>query len=281
MKCKICNTEVKGNIGLSRHCKFSHNIRLVDYKIKFNEFKKPKCKCGNICKYKDGLKFNSTCGNKKCIKKIQKIKRLKFMKENPEKTAWRLKCMSYPEKVFKEELLKRGLDKKFFIIRERSIFPFYIDYAFENEKVAVEIDGSQHKNKDVYERDKRKEKVLLKNGWKIYRVTAKQVLSNVNNVIDELLIFIGSSKTKHKCMLIEYESKIKKEFNKKKKEREKNGGLTNGEILRAIKQRKVKRPSLEVLLKYVEEIGYSATGRKYNVSDNTIRKWIKFYKNNK
>jgi hypothetical protein len=33
-------------------------------------------------------------------------------------------------------------------------------------------------------------------------------------------------------------------------------------------------PLLEQLLKEVEETNYSAVGRKYNVSDNTIRKWI-------
>jgi hypothetical protein len=41
--------------------------------------------------------------------------------------------------------------------------------------------------------------------------------------------------------------------------------------------RKVERPTLETLLKDVEEFGYSATGRKYGVSDNAIRKWIKRY----
>lgn len=35
------------------------------------------------------------------------------------------------------------------------------------------------------------------------------------------------------------------------------------------------RPDKEQLKKEVEEIGYSATGRKYGVSDNTIRKWLK------
>lgn len=48
-----------------------------------------------------------------------------------------------------------------------------------------------------------------------------------------------------------------------------------------ISKRKVKnRPSLETLEKDVKEFGYRASGRKYNVSDNTIRKWIKKYKNN-
>jgi len=40
--------------------------------------------------------------------------------------------------------------------------------------------------------------------------------------------------------------------------------------------RKVKnRPSLNQLLEDVKNNGYLATGRKYCVSDNTIRKWIK------
>lgn len=40
-------------------------------------------------------------------------------------------------------------------------------------------------------------------------------------------------------------------------------------------RRKVERPTIEQLLKDVNELGYSATGRKYGVSDNAIRKWIK------
>jgi integrase len=41
--------------------------------------------------------------------------------------------------------------------------------------------------------------------------------------------------------------------------------------------RKVQRPSHSVLKRDVEQLGYSATGRKYGVSDNAIRKWIKAY----
>jgi hypothetical protein len=45
-----------------------------------------------------------------------------------------------------------------------------------------------------------------------------------------------------------------------------------------VKQRNVDRPSYDVLLNEVDKHGYSATGRKYGVSDNSIRKWIKYYK---
>jgi len=46
---------------------------------------------------------------------------------------------------------------------------------------------------------------------------------------------------------------------------------------RGIEQRKTERPIYEILLKEIEEFGYTGTGRKYGVSDNAIRKWKKFY----
>lgn len=43
------------------------------------------------------------------------------------------------------------------------------------------------------------------------------------------------------------------------------------------RQRKIERPSLEQLLKDIEQTNYLTVGKKYNVSDNAIRKWIKQY----
>lgn len=45
----------------------------------------------------------------------------------------------------------------------------------------------------------------------------------------------------------------------------------------SMQQRKVDRPSLEQLLIDVRNTNYVLTGKKYGVSDNTIRKWIKQY----
>ena len=42
-------------------------------------------------------------------------------------------------------------------------------------------------------------------------------------------------------------------------------------------RRKVNRPSREELEKLLEKNGYSQIGRMFNVSDNAIRKWEKFY----
>ena len=45
-----------------------------------------------------------------------------------------------------------------------------------------------------------------------------------------------------------------------------------------ISRRTVKRPPYDQLLTEIKELGYVKVGRKYSVSDNAIRKWVKNYK---
>jgi len=45
----------------------------------------------------------------------------------------------------------------------------------------------------------------------------------------------------------------------------------------SIKARKTERPPYELLKQQVKYIGYVATSKKYGVSDNAIRKWLRFY----
>lgn len=41
--------------------------------------------------------------------------------------------------------------------------------------------------------------------------------------------------------------------------------------------RKIQRPPYDQLLSEIEAVGYLAVGRKYGVSDNAIRKWVRSY----
>jgi hypothetical protein len=43
-------------------------------------------------------------------------------------------------------------------------------------------------------------------------------------------------------------------------------------------RRKVERPPFEQLLAEVDELGWSGVGRKYGVSDNAVRKWVRWYR---
>jgi very-short-patch-repair endonuclease len=277
MECKICNKNFKGKIGLNTHLR-QHKIKIFEYYVKYEGLIVPKCVCGKDCKVgKIDFRFGVTCGDQRCVKQIQRKKRIRWLKDNPEKTAWRLSNLSYPEKIFKEKCEELKLNEKYLIIRERSVFPYYIDFAFENEKIAVEIDGSQHELESRKQNDIKKEDLLISQGWRVIRFTAKEIQTNSNSCFEKLNSFI-ISETKNERVGIFESSFLKNEVKEKLNlERQQNGGLTKKEINRSIKQRQVNRPPYNQLIQEIKDLGYSATGRKYNVSDNAIRKWVKNY----
>jgi very-short-patch-repair endonuclease len=205
-------------------------------------------------------------------KKIMREKRLEFMKNNPDKTAWRLSNVSYPEKLFIEYVESNGLDKKYSIVREYSVFPYFIDFAFVNQMVAIEIDGSQHLLPERKERDDKKDKLLNELGWLVIRVSEKEIKTKISEIFNQILSILKDKPkiNNHRIGLIvkpkKYQKKERNEF-----------GFTELEIQSKFKQRKIKRPQLSVLLEQTKQMGFPKTGKLYNVSENTIRKWIKAY----
>ena len=205
-------------------------------------------------------------------KKKMREKRLAWMKANPEKTAWRLKNMSYPEKCFQKILEDNGIDKKYLVYREYPVFPYFIDFAFVNEKIAVEIDGSQHLEEDRKKRDEEKDKLLISNGWKVLRIAAIEVISDGTKALDAILgLLIGTNKQYTRVGILKtpktYDKAIRGEDGLTDKQRENN-----------LRNRKVKnRPSKEQLWEMVKVYTFEAIGRKYGVSAKSISKWCKWY----
>jgi very-short-patch-repair endonuclease len=205
-------------------------------------------------------------------KKIMREKRLEFMKNNPEKTAWRLSNVSYPEKLCIEYIEKNGLDKNHSIVREYSVFPYFIDFAFVNEMVAVEIDGSQHLLPERKESDNKKDELLNELGWVVIRVSEKEIKTNINDVFDQILTILKTKPkiNNHRIGLVvkpkKYQKKERNEF-----------GFTEKQIQSIKSQRRADRPSLEELKTLISEHGYVGTGKMFGVSDNAIRKWLGSY----
>ena len=205
-------------------------------------------------------------------KKIMREKRLEFMKNNPEKTAWRLSNVSYPEKLCIDYIENNGLDKKHSIVREYSVFPYFIDFAFVNEMVAVEIDGSQHLLPERKESDNKKDELLNELGWVVIRVSEKEIKTNINDVFDQILTIL---KTKPKINNHRIGLVVKP---KKRQKKERNEfGFTEKQIQSIKSQRRADRPSLEELKTLISEHGYVGTGKMFGVSDNAIRKWLESY----
>lgn len=301
--CQYCGKVCIGKNSLTQHeirCKNNPN-RIINHNfvsnfIKYNEDCRngirhhphkgqTKETCESLRKSSETKKRQKENGEYRCSfggkkhteesKKKMMEARLRFMKEHPEKTAWRMKNESYPEKVFKKYLEDRGFDKKYLIYREYSVFPYFIDFAFLNEKIAIEIDGSQHLEKDRHEKDIQKEKLLNEEGWTVVRFS-DNVVKKSWDVIDKTLTDVLN-----RCNTTPNVLKVGIITPSKARDKvwRNEDGYSIKEIERQFKQRKViDRPSLEELETMINEKSFLEIGRMYDVSDNTIRKWCKGYK---
>jgi len=117
---------------------------------------------------------------------------------------------------------------------------------------------------DEYWKDKKMSLILdHKNGvWNDNRIENLQIVcGNCNATLDT---HCGKNKSKKDVNSFEDKTDFRKTITKEK-------------IDSYLLKRKVNRPEHSSLISDISILGYSATGRKYGVSDNAIRKWIKTY----
>jgi very-short-patch-repair endonuclease len=228
-------------------------------------------------------------------KKISEIRK-KYLQDNPDKVPYKLNHSSkesYPEKYFTEVFLNEGIE----VVKYFYIGVYELDFCIPDKKIDIEIDGSQHYYDDkIVESDKRRNKFLEDDGWDVIRINwsdyqklsldnKKEYISNlksyINNLIDTKPFFevpIKEQKTiKEKKEKKEKIKRVKKEYFCKYCESKCTWDRDRCEPCYREQSRKVERPTLEQLKLDIENLGYVATGKKYGVSDNSIRKWIKLY----
>ena len=239
---KVINEDYENGLSIGEICK-KYNMSSKSYISNYVLSGKTRSvsEAGKLAHKKYTESFRHTEETKKKMRE----KRLAWMKANPEKTAWRLKNMSYPEKCFQKILEDNGLDKKYLIYREYSAFPYFIDFAFINEKLAVEIDGSQHLEEERKKRDEEKDKLLMSKGWRILRITALDVVRDGAKALNCLLEMLGDNKTEYTKVGILKAPKVREKVVRGE------DGLSDGERLRAFKQRKAERPNKDVLFELI------------------------------
>ena len=85
------------------------------------------------------------------------------------------------ERSIAHELKKRKI--KF--CQEYAMTGWTIDFAFPDQKLAVEADGVYwHSLKNVIEKDKRKDKDLKRRGWTILHFREDEIKKNVGRCVD-------------------------------------------------------------------------------------------------
>lgn len=239
------------------------------------------------------LKKNPRKHSEETKKKISEIRK-KYLQENPDKVPYKLNHSSkesYPEKYFTEVFKNEGIK----VTKSFHIELYELDFCILDKKIDIEVDGSQHYyDEKIVESDKRRNKFLEDDGWDIIRINwseyqkfsfddkkdyISKLKSYINNLIETKPLFeitIKKRKIKEKKQRVEKsKSKIKKEYICKYCGNSCTWKKDRCESCYHIQSRKVDRPSLDQLKEDILNLGYSGTGRKYGVSDNSVRKWLK------
>lgn len=146
-------------------------------------------------RYNSGVIVNHNKGKHLTEEQKQLISksRKQYLKEHPDKIPFLLnhhsKGDSYPEKYFKDILIKQNIDFK----QNYYSNGYFLDFAIPEKKIYFEVDGEQHYNGiELKERDIIRNKKLEDNGWKLIkrvRWSSFQKLNEIerNDFINELL----------------------------------------------------------------------------------------------
>ena len=206
------------------------------------------------------------------------IGRKKFLKANPNEHPWKKssKFKSVPCENIKKVLDKMGIKyvSEFTVSNDRM---FSIDIAFPTRKIAIEVNGNQHYNKNGTLKDyyQKRHDYITSLGYKVYEIHYS-LFFNENNIID----IINNIVKEKELFTFDYDHYLLKKLTKDVKRCECGTeiGKSSNKCTKCegLQRRKViNRVDMDTLLLDIENLGYRGTGKKYGVSDNAIRKWIK------
>jgi very-short-patch-repair endonuclease len=190
--CENCGIEHEGTYGSGRFCSkkcargFSTKAKRKEINQKVSEKRKaskhPKVKKICLaCKNEFEVPWNardrkycsiqcSTIKNNDPIIKAKIALKMAERIANGTHTGWKFRkegIPSYPEQYFMKLFKKNkivGWKKEF------KVGKWFIDFAFIDIKLALEIDGSQHLLEERKEHDKIKDEYLKNNGWTVFRI---------------------------------------------------------------------------------------------------------------
>ena len=222
-------------------------------------------------------KLKPFCHSEKTKRKISEIRK-EYIKNNPDKLPYlsnhRKYGDSYPEQYFETILINNNI----IYTKKYRISIYELDFAIVDKKINIEVDGSQHYNNiKVIESDKRRNEFLKSDGWDIIRINWSEYLkSDKEKYIIDLINYINNI-TNNKPV-----TQITKQYTKYDYCSCGNLKWKSSNNCREcyIKSRQiVVHPTYEELLLDISQSNYVAVGKKYGVSDNTIRKWIRKHLN--
>ena len=202
--CQYCGKECKNSNSQRNHelrCKLNSNRILMDGENNPQFGKQPwnkgfskenneslkKASLKIISNYKNGKVKHPWLGRKHSEKTKEKISKSMAL-AHKEKRAWNIGMSrwnnkpSYPEEWFMKVIENEFNDKNY--KREFPFAKYSLDFAWEYKKLCIEIDGDQHRRFESYKiRDLEKDKFLKEKGWKVLRISWKDLCNNTKKYI--------------------------------------------------------------------------------------------------
>jgi len=302
--CKYCNKECKNKNSLAQHeircIKNPDHIHIYfndkDFQKKLFEDKKQSIKEGKsvfyyecycqYCNRKFTTKSAKSYHEKYCIQNPSHIKMIGYKLSEGQKKKisesmkkahkegrahnigecrWNNKP-SYPEQWFMKMSLNEDIDQNY--VREYPFHKFSLDFVWVDKKRVIEIDGEQH-NRDIRqkERDIKKDKLLLEEGWKELRISWSDICNNTKEWIKIIKDFINEDSD---CINEEVIHNYR-DFKKKQKEKVIKKRLKEKEQL--IKERKDFLDKIDI-----NKFGWmTKVSKEWGVSWTQVKRWIKKY----
>jgi very-short-patch-repair endonuclease len=110
---------------------------------------------------------------------LEKRKSLRRNMTLEEKIVWnRIRPLAYPLFKFR---------------RQYSVGPHILDFYCPKKKLAIEIDGSQHFEKDAVDYDKNRDEFLSSAGITVLRITNLEVRANILGVMELIELRLQTS----------------------------------------------------------------------------------------
>lgn len=159
-------------------------------------------------------------------KKRMSDSRKAWLKKNKDKHNWRYHKETYPEKIFREWC--ETLDVK--IIAEYTPEDFErnyrIDFAVIDKKIAIEINGEQHYDRQGHLRSyyQERQQYVTSKGWTIFDILARDVIKNFDEVKEQVIECLNCKQQRHINRIVRHKvlrDKIKKEKQTQKNEERK------------------------------------------------------------
>ncbi|MDO8640112.1 MAG: DUF559 domain-containing protein [Nitrosarchaeum sp.] len=186
--------------------------------------------------------------------------------------------LSYGEQWLHDLFVKHHVYEKYDVVNEYCEYPYFLDFAFVNEKVDVEFDGKWHFTETRQERDRKRDGYLQQKGWRIYRIAYHQIKDFEINTLFE---FIGNANRKHHTYdLIKY-CEIKKTKQLERKLKKQQQRQIKRVVFDAQKNKKIQQRLQLLSTIDMNRYGWMNEASKLlGISHTSIRRYIERHKIN-